>query len=378
MERTQLIKEIFYCFAKQDSKVRFIDELKSSCYRFEIFHNYEEFQEFIFTNKVFILVVNQNDLKESELQNFLLITNNSYFKGVILSTLELKSFKLRENWQLLPVDSSLSTVTRSLKRNLPFEEKNYRVDNQVDKLLIYSMLTSFSQGAGPGSTISLIGLMKSVAIKEDDYYKIPAEVYDLIQENNSYTLNIIRGMNRMYRLYNEVLEKTNIKVEELYKLIDLRMKDILNKFITKKISTRIELEKFLGTKNLEVDIPKFLIAIEELIMNAFSFTIPETEVLIELKSQDDLLLIRVTNEIHPSNYEGIPKEKEQQVLLPFVKNHPPTEEVMKISRFGFGLGLTAVAWITSLMKGTFRIFNSKPSPVGRKFVHAELFLPLKN
>jgi hypothetical protein len=380
VSKLELLKEIIYCFSDKNSSA-FFAELSRNNYRIEQIHSSNLFWELFYKGDGKIWIININDLESEYREKFLEFLSHSASIGILLDdSSDFQNMNLT-HWEIIPKNSSISFVIDILQKKITPRllnvNKLFYPAEAGNNLLVYSTLTSFSQGAGPGTTVALLNLLETVVEKQDDYYKVPAEIYELIIENNAYTVGIIKGMNRMFKLYSEKIEILLVDLDEFLLIVETIFKETAIKFTEKNISFEIEKGKLIDSFQISIDVLKMKIALEELIMNAYSFCIPNSMITLELIKVDELFKLSLSNEIQPSFYEGIPREKEKLVILPFIKNYPPLEEVMKISRFGIGLGLTAVEWIIRNSNGVFRIYN-KDSNIDekRKFVQADIFLQL--
>ncbi|HMV44733.1 MAG TPA: ATP-binding protein, partial [Leptospiraceae bacterium] len=134
-----------------------------------------------------------------------------------------------------------------------------------------------------------------------------------------------------------------------------------------------------STVQIEIDIEKIKLVLEELLINAYKYSVSSSRIDIFAHITGTYFCITFKNEIDENSYGGIPPEKEKLVLEPFFRIHPPVEDILAVEKFSLGLGLTVVDFIINKHNGMFFIHNAVDH-TGKKrtnCVLAEVFLPIK-
>lgn len=237
---------------------------------------------------------------------------------------------------------------------------------------IYNLATSLSQGSGLGTSVSLVDMVKSLAVKKGNVYEVDCELLDLLFDNNHFSRSILNGLQNVVKLFDESVELEKIDASEIYDEFPELLKDLEQSFESRNLKLRFENRDTKGT--ISVNPSKLFIAVEEIVINSLKFGKTGTEIIIEDFIKEGSYHILVSNEIDSSLYEGITPEKESLVIEPFYRIQPPADEHLRVSRFGLGLGLTMISYIVDCFGGEFRIQNQKKGD--KVTVSAEICIPL--
>ncbi|HNI27813.1 MAG TPA: histidine kinase, partial [Leptospiraceae bacterium] len=71
---------------------------------------------------------------------------------------------------------------------------------------IYNLATSLSQGSGLGTSVSLVDMVKSLAVKKGNVYEVDCELLDLLFDNNHFSRSILNGLQNVVKLFDESVE----------------------------------------------------------------------------------------------------------------------------------------------------------------------------
>jgi CheY-like chemotaxis protein len=288
---------------------------------------------------------------------------------------------LKQNKMALEKERQMR-MEKQLDWNVMKERITARSYDRFDKTLFSSLKASFNQGAGMGSLVSLLSLLKRQVKEEGGFYKIKKDLMSLIFINTDAAekaLNAITDIANM--LDSEVpLEKTPIM--EVYQMItslpeklktQLNIKSQVVKFNEANFS---HMEKYLLV-NLEL----LERAFSELLINAMKFSVKKSYIYIFTSTTNDRFYISFMNEPDSSltGEEGIPKEYEKLIFEPFFRLAKYVFE--EYETLDFGLGLTMVEKIIRKNHGRITlssITDSSSMEQGsvKKKINFEITLPL--
>lgn len=236
------------------------------------------------------------------------------------------------------------------------QKKSQRETN----LVLENLRTSLSQGSGFGSMISIIKRIQKKAEKENGYYKVPEHLMEILIENATVSERVIDLLKYGASIRDSVqLEQTPIK--EIHGLLyDLSITK-MQKYARLKDQRIILSENSLAqsTKSIWIDKKFFTKVIEELLFNAFKFSIPNSKIFILFEGTQNEFILEIFNspEANQNGTKGIPDELSELVFEPF----------FRISKYvypdyptlDFGLGLTFTKEVVEQMKGKIKAKNIK-------------------
>lgn len=295
------------------------------------------------------------------------------FSEILSRALEFKS--LRENEKRRSLQAAIRI--RSELEWLNYKEARRKSDSEsLERNLIKNLKTSMSQGAGFGSMVSLLELIKGSSSLDGDYYKVKRDVLDLLFENNEISMNLMDGLQSISTLLEEDFPLIKTGSENVTDLFQDILKKLDSYFTEKRIhiSYPDEHPKEILYANLEY----LSLILEELLINAYKYSIQGGNIDIYTFQNQGYFAISIKNDVSSDGPGGIPADYEKLVLEPFIRLHPPVESIAKLERFGLGLGLTVVEHIARKHSGMFFIHNVKDHTTGevRPGVQAELYLPI--
>jgi CheY-like chemotaxis protein len=297
-----------------------------------------------------------------------------YFSLILNKSLEFKYLK--------DLDKELS-LNENIKLRGQLEWLNYKESLRItgkdsyQKNSIFNLTTSLSQGGGVGTTISLIDIIKdSTSVHDENHYLVDRETLDTLYVNNEFSRRIIFGLTEVVRLMEEQFTLTKISLQKFVSSLPEKLKDVIP--VLKNKSMGISFPKFEHNQFALLDEAKFLLVVEELLINAYKYSLENTKIQLFANITGAYFCLSIKNETDDNSYGGIPQEKEKLVLEPFYRIHPPVEDVIEIEKFSLGLGLTVVDFIVNKHNGMFFIHNAIDHTTERKTncVLAEVFLPI--
>ncbi len=277
-----------------------------------------------------------------------------YLRGLEENLLAQEGFRVRYN-QKLEIQGPIDQVSRFT----------------LNRLFIYNLATSLSQGSGVGTMVSLVDMIKSLSIEKEEGVLVDKEIINLLYENNDYTRGILDGLQNMIRIMEMTPRKSKNDLGEIFLDLKDEIQNLTGLFDNKGI--KVIYPVLESPIHLNIDEEKILLILEETLINAYKYGKANSEIEILVESKQQTVTILVKNKIDSEIYEGIPEEMEKILIEPFFRNHPPVEEIIQNNKFGLGLGLSAIDYIIQKHNGSFRIFNQKKNE--EAFVYAQIKLP---
>ncbi|MCK6381413.1 MAG: response regulator, partial [Leptospiraceae bacterium] len=300
--------------------------------------------------------------------------NADLFNQNILKALE---------YQYLKESEKNAIMNEGLKLRGQLEWLNYKEtrlktgEGSQDKNSIYNLKTSLSQGGGLGMMVSVIEMIQATATISDGAYHVDKEVMELLFENNNHSRQLLDGLDRITNLMEEKLEFTEIDSSELLEKLTPVVEDLKPYFQKKNLHVTLPISK--TRHKLNINLEKILLVFEEVLINAYKYSTPKSQINIFCNSSQGYFCISVKNEVAKEPYGGVPESMEKLVIEPFFRIHPPLEDIISIEKFGLGLGLTVVDYLIRKHNGLFFIHDAIDH-TGKQVstcVLAEIFIPLK-
>ena len=253
-------------------------------------------------------------------------------------------------------------LNESMKLRGQLEWLNYKETlrltgkDSYQKNSIFNLTTSLSQGGGVGITISLLDMLKMEMVEQGDNYLVNKEILDTLFENNEYSRRVLFGLASVVELMEQTFVMQEMGAVQLIKEFPGYFKSILPFMKNKDIS--VAFPSVNSTCKVEIDLQKMRLVFEELLINAYKYSVSSSRIDIFAHVTGTYFCITFKNEIDENSYGGIPPEKEKLVLEPFFRIHPPVEDILEVEKFSLGLGLTVVDFIINKHNGMFFIHNA--------------------
>ncbi len=241
---------------------------------------------------------------------------------------------------------------------------------------IKSLSTSFSQGSGVGSIVSLLDLLKMGQETTANGAPVSQEILNLIYLNQEVLRKQLGALAEILSIAEEdpsvelvsasdLSETLTKKSESVHPYLD--KKDLKIRFSSRKTKESIKIRKDW----IEV-------AFEELLLNALKYSKAQTCIDVHFGVIDGYFCIAIKNTVEQVQALVDPEQREVLVTRPFYRVLPPVEDYSELEQYGLGLGLTAVDLIINKHRGIFHIHNvmDHTSNTIEPCVMAEVFLPL--
>ncbi len=296
------------------------------------------------------------------------------FKITLNKAIEYKYLKDLEKEMLL---------NESIKLREQLEWLNYKENLRItgkdsyQKNSIVNLSTSLSQGAGIGASISLIDTIKGTIEEDGQSYKVDKELLETLFINNEFTRKTIFGLHEVVKLMEAPLNLIEINSKHLIEKIPEILNEVIHTFEQKNL--KISFPKIVSDCLIEIDLEKFSLILEELVVNAYKYSVQNSTISIFANISGTYFCLSVKNDNPDDIYSGIPVDQEKLVLEPFYRIHPPVEDIIEVEKLSLGLGLTVVDFIINKLSGMFFIHNAidHTGKVEINCVLAEIFLPIK-
>lgn len=229
---------------------------------------------------------------------------------------------------------------------------------QIKNTLFESLKTTFSQGAGFGALVSLIKMVSSSAEKQGEFYKIDAELMDLINVNASMAEKAINTFSEIESLLTNDFECETVSCDKIYnfvKEIGVELRSIFE--IKNHIILFSEPKKMFNAYEILINKGYFKQAIIEVLINACKFSESGSKIVVLSGLDLDHFTISVINTplANSDGTYGIPLSCEHLVFEPFFRlTKFVFDEYLTLD---FGLGLPKVEAILAKHNGKVEIRN---------------------
>lgn len=240
-----------------------------------------------------------------------------------------------------------------------FEERVLSRDiKAIGENIFESLLTSFNQGSGFGGLVTLVGIMKSTAEKDGDYYKIKDELFEMIMGNVTSAEKALQTFGDMTKIVSGLHDSEKISLSDLYDKIAIKIKELDKLILIKKHHIMLsDKQSFFKDQYIEINAEYFLKSFEEIVINALKFSPAGSNIMVMFLKQNDTCSISVINDIivTEKGHKGIPMGYENLVFEPFYRLTKTVNDDYKT--LDYGLGLSLVEKIVTRYGGTASIGN---------------------
>ncbi len=293
--------------------------------------------------------------------------------------MEAAIYRALERKRQRRIESEVYAVSEShLRSKLEWmtykESRRNNSDTSEEKNAFYNLKASLSQGEGFGTIIALVEYILSSQDKNTGNFVIDESMLAMLHESIRYGRGILEGLGTIVEIYGnspDLSEDSSVEFANGIENIIYKLKDCLE-----QRSLRMEHQKCRIDVSVQINQPVLEMAVEELLINACKYSKSGGHIEIFSQRVDDYFCLSVKNDIEDDD-AGIPPDKEQMVIEPFFRLHPPVLN-LALERFGLGLGLTVVNHIILKHHGMLAIGNVTDyshSQPGR-CVLAQIFLPI--
>lgn len=233
-----------------------------------------------------------------------------------------------------------------------------RDQDKVDGNLIGSIRTSFSQGTGLGSLLSVIGRIQKKANETETCFEVSKPMMNFLFENASNAKRVINVLEEIDKIQSSDLELEFITISEFHDLLKTISSNFQQYEKIKRHKISLCENQFLHyTQRIGIHKKYFEKVISELLFNAFKFSKLESKIYILIELKQNKLFVSIINspEADGSGVYGILPEYSNIIFEPFFRISKLVFE--SIPTLDFGLGLTVVDKIVRKHQGQIKAFN---------------------
>jgi DNA-binding response OmpR family regulator len=327
-----------------------------------------------------IIVITGSESKELAVDTMRLHIYDYLFKPVNLETFTKKVLEALEYRYIRDMEASVErTTSTEVSKLLEWLIYKNKVEGKQARELhtntIRSLTTFLNEDWGVGA------LVKSVHELKDAMAELSIETCQEVKPQ----LEKIFNINQEIENLTEGLTYMNFAVGESLNLMDWDSENLdgviepiienLKPFVAEK-NIPIVFSPSIKKCKLKVEMDVLIMAIEEIIINACKYSIPNTTIHVYSTVADNFYWLVVLNSV---NSKGkISPEQEEIVKEPFFRLQMSDISLSGIEKFGLGLGLTAVNYISQKHNGDFKISTVKDyiTKEPKDSIMARIMLPL--
>jgi len=288
---------------------------------------------------------------------------------------------IRENQHLMEEERQ-DRLEHNLDWNILKERVVARSYDKFDKTLFSSLKSSFNQGAGLGSLVTLISLIEQTGKIEGDKFTIGASYMELLVKNAAIAQKSLQTISDIYTMLEKDLDLEAVSMEDFYQELRSLVNEI-DKYVKIKSHKILFNDADYSMKKsvLKIDLPNMKVAIRELLMNALKFSPANSEIYIFTSASNTRFHVSVMNQPDPSllNPTLETKDYERLIFEPFYRLSNFVYE--DYDTIDFGLGLTLVEKIVRKNRSTIMVARVEDkSQLGEKKtnykISMEISIPL--
>lgn len=292
-----------------------------------------------------------------------------------------RAIELKLNQDLLKKQYLSKTIEK--RDEILWKSFQDRVENkektQISKSLIHNLQATISQGSGLGLAITITNLIQETIEpqKNEASYTMDKEIIDMLVDNNVLCkMQILSLTNAL-----SILSRNQVKLEllssgELFLIIQ-KLKNAFEQIGLERKQLTIHIYHPSEAYNLDINKEFVHIALEELLINAFKYSLENSNISFSSIIRDGFFIVIVKNDVYEETGK-ISEEQSNIITEPFLRLLPPVETFNDIEKYGIGLGLTVVNHIAKLHYGFFALksFTNYIKDSRTQSIIAELAFPI--
>lgn len=234
------------------------------------------------------------------------------------------------------------TIKEELDWNAYKKKYISKEEDRMDKVKLSSIHSNLVQSAGLGTLYSILGMIKKSSKQEDNFFKVNADLYNVLMSNYSVLANMVSTFQDMDFVLSSNLNYQPIKLVDLLEF--LKKVTETEKHYADLKNQKIKLGEFKGPyleKVLQIDLKFMEKVFKELLYNAFKFSIANSNIFILIETHKDKVILSFMNTPVPddSGYSGIREEYYKMIFEPFFRISKYFFEDYPTLDFGLGLAL---------------------------------------
>lgn len=249
-------------------------------------------------------------------------------------------------------------------------------ENSLSLSTIKSLNTSFSQGSGIGTILSLLDLLKMGHQTTENGTLVNSEILTLLYASQDVLRKQLGALSTILSLAGEQAKMEIISICDLVHILTKKSEAFIPSLDKKNLKIRFSSSK--SKESVKIQLDWIGIVFDELVLNAMKYSKKSTFIDVYFGKIDGYFCLSVKNVVISAQDLVDEENKEVLVTRPFYRLLPPVEEFPELERFGMGLGLTAVDMIVNKHRGIFNIHNvsDHTSEEIEPCVMAEAFFPV--
>lgn len=252
--------------------------------------------------------------------------------------------------------------TLRLEQQLEWLKWNEGIINRdyerMDRALFKNLHTSFNQGAGFGTLLTLLQLISNSAVKQENGWLIDGELFSAVQESSKIALNTINIFSEINNILSKDFKLEEMTISEVHTFISEKIQNLQKYLDIRGNSISMsDAKPDFNEKKTKIDTSYFGKALHELLINAMKFSKQSSKIILILDCQNDDMDISILNEPDANDRDvvGIPMEYSTIIFEPFFRIVSNVYE--RFDTIDYGLGLTLVQKIIERLDGKISAFN---------------------
>lgn len=240
------------------------------------------------------------------------------------------------------------------------ERMTHRRFDRLDQNLFHNLRTNFSQGYGLGVLLTLLSLIEEQSEAAPGGRLVDAELLDLAFANAAVARRALETFSEIDDILKREFPLQPASVEDLHSLLLAAVANSAPAAALGGHQIEAGAAPGGGERIVARVAPDALRSVvEELLLNAFRFSAPQSSVLALLKKERDALVISIMNQPRAQNARtpGVPPEYESLIFEPFFRMDRTVDE--RYGALDYGLGLTRAQKIVERHGGTLTLYNVK-------------------
>jgi signal transduction histidine kinase len=219
------------------------------------------------------------------------------------------------------------------------------------KSMIENLRISLSQGGGFGIILTLIDMIRSFPQIKDDHYVVDRETMELLFDNTQTARLFLEGLDSAITIMSREYVLETVNGNDIIRMMPEMAKGIVSMLSEKRLQLNYPVPRREFNAPVKINREIFTLAFEEILINAYKYSKADTVIEVYANISQGYFSISVKNQCDDDSFGKIPDDYTRLLIKPFFRMHPPVEDVVKVERFGLGLGLTTVNYIMNKLNG---------------------------
>lgn len=284
-------------------------------------------------------------------------------KPVDMSDLLMKLSRAAEAYELKHAqDVAQREKVIRIESNLEWykiqEKLHYKDIQSLGSNIFENLLVSLTQGGGIGNLISMLTFMQSCATRQDGFYHIPEQLFDLIMANVKMAERAMQTFVDMNALISQPVEAERLTLSRIHAVLKEEIRAMREKVLVRNnLLLLSDAKPFFDELEVEVNLDYLIRAFREMAVNGLKFSPAGAPVIVVLQRLGEAMTLSVINDAVESDKKivGVPLGYENLVFEPFYRLSKTVQE--EYGTLEYGLGLTLAERIAAKFGGRISIGN---------------------